>query len=628
MGEPLGQWFYSALNNVEQCRRQFAELINAKGSEVAFTTNTSSAISTIALSVPLKEGDRILVPENEFPSNYYPWINLKNKGIQCEKFRINKNIPLVETLKNLDLKGVKLISLSAVSYETGRFHEIKQFAEFCKDHGILSCVDAIQAVGAVPVDVKDWNIDFLCSGAQKWLMGPVGCGLIYCKESLLENLNVPFVGWTSVVYPETMDLGDLDFSKEMTRFEPGLPHYLAISGVKSSLSQLHELGWQSIFESIKSNTQYLQSGLKDLGLELLTGENDFTAGITSFYVPKDFNRRTIETAYNDEQVKITARNNYLRVSPHFFNTKKELDLFLNKTQKIFKRTTQIKPLVSDFSLKKEEIVELIPETNSRVLITGATGNLGRQMVRLLLKKGLELHLVDCDKVKLDKLLVELKQDNLLPNSDSKIATYDVIDFRDVLNFKKWLTQLEASHAKSFSALINCAGAVEPSLFEDLKEEHIDEMINVNFTAPLSLARSFVSKLKSNDALGVLNFVSSTGRCGSPLLSVYAASNGALWSLGESLSREYADKKLRFTTFVAPAMHSPMQKRMGRISLRFFKIYGEFNYEVAENIAQEAFHAFFISKKTTHLSKLSRLKIFINAIFPDWIDKKVKGVWRK
>ena len=128
MRRPLGDHLYQALNNLEFARRDVAEFIGAQPKEIAFTQNTSTAMSTIALSIDWKAGDRVLVGGNEFPSNFYPWTNLKHRRVEHAVFHPQANVPIIETLKQMDLKNVKAISLRAVSFETGRLYELKELA--------------------------------------------------------------------------------------------------------------------------------------------------------------------------------------------------------------------------------------------------------------------------------------------------------------------------------------------------------------------------------------------------------------------------------------------------------------------------------------------------------------------
>src|SRR6185437_661963 len=110
-------------------------------------------------------------------SNLFVWQNLERRGVECVRVILPRDVPLLETLAKQDLRKVKLVALSAVSYRTGRTHDLKALADFCRERGILTCVDAIQAIGAIPFDVRKSGIDLMATGAQKWLMGPAGCGI-------------------------------------------------------------------------------------------------------------------------------------------------------------------------------------------------------------------------------------------------------------------------------------------------------------------------------------------------------------------------------------------------------------------------------------------------------------------
>jgi selenocysteine lyase/cysteine desulfurase/short-subunit dehydrogenase len=621
MKQPLGQYFYQALNQLEFCRRDFAELVGAQAREIAFATNTSSAVSTIAMALPWQDGDKVLVADNEFPSNYYPWQNLKNRGVTCEKFHPQKDVPIVETLKKTNLKNVRLIALSAVSFETGRLYELEDFCRFCKERDIFSFVDAIQAIGAVEFSVQKTGADFMASGAQKWLMGPVGCGLIYARREHLPRLHVPYVGWTSVKYPEYFDLETLEYPDEMTRFEPGLPNYLSILGCGESLSELKELGWQNIYQRIKGNRNFLASHLQEQGLELLTGATDDSAGIVSFRLPQGWTHRDTETAYTKEKIKITTRRDYVRVSAHFFNEKKELEIFLKATEKIFHTKKGI-----GFSVAADRKPEIKISSSPRmVMITGAAGALGKAMAVEILKKGQPLHLVDVDGVGLQKFRQEMRE-----KFSSVSVHIDEVDFSSEENFSRFLTKLLQTGKKSYTGLIHCAGFLEAGLFRETRDDILRQTFEVNALAPIRLMRVFLNELidtsEENKALGILNIVSSTGRCGSPLLASYGAANAALWTLSESLGREL-EGKIPVTTFVAPAMHSPLQKRMGRVALRHFKVGKTFDYEVIEDVAAEALKTF-LQRKTVHLSGPTRMKTFINVLWPELVQRKIAQAWRK
>lgn len=619
--QPLGTHFYDTLNDIENARRLLATLMGINPKHLAFTLNTSMAISMLALSVRLKPGDVVLVPDNEFPSNYFPWLNLRNKGVICKTFTPNPAISLAEDLKQQDLSNVKLISISAVSYETGRLYELEEFVSFCRENQILSCLDAIQAIGCIPFDLGKIDPDFMCSAAQKWIMGPVGCGFLYAKPELLENLDVPYVGWTSHRFPETMALDSLEFPDEMTRFEPGLPNYLPIIGTAASLVELNSIGWDTIYNGVQNNTMYLRDSLTSAGFRLLVEDVDRVAGITSFYLPEGASSRLTGEEYDKRSIKVTARNGYVRVSPHFFNEKKELDSFLNATEAIFKtQRTVSTPTVR--SIERSNRVEPVNSDSRKIMLLGAAGNLGSRLANLLAADAHPLYLVSRDAEKLSALANDLRAKHDGLNIQTR-----AVDFSDNDAVNEFIQHLRSEGAGQYHALINSCGEFYADLFHLLPDDNLGQSLKVNVEVPGRLIHLFLNTLCSPQAHGVMNIISSTGRCGSPLLANYGASNAALWTLGETLSREWVDTDLSVTSFVAPAMHSPLQKLMGRTALRYFRIAGGFDYEEPDEVAQEALKVFWQSK-AVHVAKPSRKKLWTNALFPAIVSKRMRQAWRK
>jgi short-subunit dehydrogenase len=143
---------------------------------------------------------------------------------------------------------------------------------------------------------------------------------------------------------------------------------------------------------------------------------------------------------------------------------------------------------------------------------------------------------------------------------------------------------------------------------------------------MRLTHEFLRRLRAPGACGILNIVSSTGRCGNPLLASYSASNAALWTFSEALARELADTDIHVCTYVASAMHSPMQKRMGRLALRYFRMGGHFDFNHCEETAIEVVDVF-LERRAFFIGKASRMKIFTNALWPELISQKISKMWR-
>ncbi|MDG0817124.1 aminotransferase class V-fold PLP-dependent enzyme [Bdellovibrio svalbardensis] len=611
MQEPLGKHFYQSLNKVEMIRKELARFLGAHAGEIAFVQNTSSAVSTIALALNLQSGDKVLVPDNEFPSNYYPWKNLERFGVELVPFSIKKDQTITDALSGLDLNNVKVISVSAVSFETGKRIDLKEFADFCRRNKVYSCVDAIQAIGNTPINCREMGFDFLASGSQKWLLGSVGCGFIYARTELLETLFVPMVGWTSHRYPEYFDLTKLEFSNEMTRFEPGLPNYVPILGMGESLRLINDFGIDKVHAQIQGHLRFLNEKLTALNLELLTGEKDLTAGILCFRIPQKVDHRKVHEFFEKKKISVTVRGDYVRVSPHFFTLHSELEFFVKSVAELIE-----KPLPQAHTVTAKSAVST--SLQEPVIINGATGNLGMLVAKQFLAHDQAIFLLGRNEPKMTAFL-----HNLSAKEKALIAGSALVDFTS----EGWLQKLKSQMpAIKYSGLINASGGLTVDLLENQNEKQIREIFEVQFFAPLQLIQTYLKEWKSNSPLGVLNILSSSGRCGYPLLSTYASSHAALWTLTESLQREQAEH-VPFMTYVAQSQHSPLQKDMGRTSLRYYQIGKSFDYAIPEDVAIDVVNQFFEGE--SHKADFNlKLKLWINAIAPDFFSKQIAKAWRR
>ena len=323
------------MEDVESVRKSFARLINADVDEIAFVKNTSEGISIVANGVDWQKGDNVVVPDIEFPANVYPWWNLKRFGVETRMVRNRGGRVLFDDIVEKVDSRTRVISVSSVECNSGFRNDLKRIGAFCKDKDIFFCVDAIQSLGALPMDVKKSHIDFLAADGHKWLLSVEGCGGFYVARDALEKIHPAVVGWDSVVNAQEFMNYDFSFRPDARRFEEGSFNVLSIKALGSSLSLFHEYGMKFISRRLL--------GLGDLILEELRRRNlkvlnsiipEERSGIVSFTGAFDLER--FNCYMRNRNVLLTARDGMIRLSPHFYNTEEEVTRFFEICDEFFK----------------------------------------------------------------------------------------------------------------------------------------------------------------------------------------------------------------------------------------------------------------------------------------------------
>jgi len=313
----------------------FAKLINAKPEEIAFIENTSVGLNIAANVLHYPPGSKIVTTDLEYPSVVYPWLR-KSLGVKVHYVRnVDGKILLEDVEKAVDDKTVA-VAISHVEYVNGFRHDLRSLSEIAREHGAFLIVDAIQSAGAMQIDVKKDDVDFLMSACYKWLLSPSGAGYLYVKEELIEKFEPPFVGWASVKPEifETIDFWDiwsLRLSETASRFEVGSPSFISLIGATEALKMLLNIGIEKIEGRILKITDHLMEAVKDLGLELQTPEeSQHRSGIVNFKINKP---QEVAEKLNNKGIVVSARAHGIRVSPHFYNTEEEIEKFTEEIKK-------------------------------------------------------------------------------------------------------------------------------------------------------------------------------------------------------------------------------------------------------------------------------------------------------
>ncbi len=320
--------FHGVFNVLKETREMIASMINTSAERIGLTNNTSAGLNIIANGINWKEGDRIIVNDIEFPSNVYPFLNLKRRGVELDFINANNGRITLEQIKEKITNSTKLLAISHVQFLSGFKSDIKQISKLCKEHDVILSVDAIQSIGATSVDVTESGIDFLSSAGHKWLLSPTGTGFIYITKELQEKINLAYVSWMSVKNIFNFLEYKLDLKDTAERFEYAGFNSIGIHGLHATLKFMSSFSLDETSSHILSLTTQLIEGLKRLKLNVITpSEKIERAGIVSFTYQDS---EKVVKELEKDKIFVTNREDAVRISPHFYNTASEIDFFLDK----------------------------------------------------------------------------------------------------------------------------------------------------------------------------------------------------------------------------------------------------------------------------------------------------------
>lgn len=333
--EDYANFGFSSLEEEDYGKALFARLIGAKKEEIALVENTSVGLNIAANVLRYPPGSKVVTTDLEYPSVVYPWLR-KSLGAKVHYVKnVDGKILFEEVEKAVDDKTVAVV-VSHVEYVNGFRNDLRALSQIAHEHGAYLIVDAIQSAGAIKIDVKKDDVDFLATACYKWLLSPPGAGYLYVKEELIENFEPPFVGWASVKQEifETLDFWDiwsLKLSETASRFEVGSPSTISFVGATAAIKMLSDVGIEKIEERILKLTSHLIEGVKNLGLKLQTPEEkQHRSGIVNFQIA---NPKEVVRNLRSKGIVVSARAHGIRVSPHFYNTETEIETLVDTLRK-------------------------------------------------------------------------------------------------------------------------------------------------------------------------------------------------------------------------------------------------------------------------------------------------------
>ncbi len=313
------------IRQVEKTREMYARLINAEPNEIAFIKSTSQAISIICKGMKFRKGEKILTADVEFPANIYPWMAMTPKGVEIKFVGARDGrIDPKDIERSIDAR-TKIIALSLVEYGSGFRNYVEEIGEICKKRGIFFYLDGIQGVGAIPVDVKKFNVDFMSVAASKWLFGPQGVAILYIRKDIIDEIRYEEVSWRSVIEEESRKSYRMDSKGSARKFEGDNVNFSGIIGLGATLKFREKIGNNNIYRMLSKNVDLIFEELKRRKY-LIFGpvSRSERAGIISV-THSEFSCEELVRRLRAENIIVSIRNNHLRISPHFYQTEDELD---------------------------------------------------------------------------------------------------------------------------------------------------------------------------------------------------------------------------------------------------------------------------------------------------------------
>lgn len=311
---------------VEHVRGMVGSLMNANPDEVAFTKGTSEGLSFVANGLTWQNGDNIVTCNAEFCANIYPWEALRPRGVQIRQvLEEDGRIPLERLFESINSR-TRLVTISSVQFASGYRTDLATLGEYCQSKGVFLCVDAIQSLGAFPIDVKAMKIDFLAADGHKWLCAPEGAGVFFVRKEIQGHLMPTTIGWMSMKDALQFGKTHFEFADTARRYEAGTYNMAGIFALEGAVGLTLEIGIENIAKRLLFLTDRLTDGVRAKGYRVISSRTPTEAsGIVAFRSDvhdHDKIRAHLET---EHRIVIAVRSGRLRASPHFYNTEREID---------------------------------------------------------------------------------------------------------------------------------------------------------------------------------------------------------------------------------------------------------------------------------------------------------------
>ncbi len=306
---------------IDRLRESAARLIGAGAGEIAILKNTSEGLSFVAGGLDWQAGDNVVTTALEFPSNWTPWKRLEARGVEC---RVAPS-PAVTDIEPLLDARTRVVTVSSVAFHNGFVADLDAIGALCAPRNILFCVDAIQSVGVLPIDVERSRIDFLAADGHKWMCGPEGAAIFYVRAGRRDLLTVLESGWTNVERGGKFIGCGTEWLPDARRFEAGSLNTNGIYGLRAAIDLLQEVGIDAVAERAIAVATLLADALESHGWNVAS-PRPLQSPIVGATPPSGEKSLLGWHRHLEERGIVTApREGLLRFSPHFYNDAADVD---------------------------------------------------------------------------------------------------------------------------------------------------------------------------------------------------------------------------------------------------------------------------------------------------------------
>ncbi len=312
----------------EAVREAIARFLGAHRDEIAFVRSTSHGLALVAEGIDWRAGDNVVTASCEFPANVYPWMNLARRSVETRLVAPKEGEIRIDDIRAKMDGRTRVLSLSWVEYQDGFRNDLAVLGSLCRERDVLFCVDGIQGVGSLPLDLSGLPVDFLAADGHKWLLAPEGIGFLYLSRRVMHRVHPVIVGWHSV--KNALVFEDLDFTlrDDARKFEEGSAPFMGIFALGAAFDLLAEVGPERVWEQIRDLNDLAAKGLQARGYEILSPMADATrSGILTFRSEHHSNDALFQHLSRG-QIVCAVRGGGIRISPHFYNSQEDIERFL------------------------------------------------------------------------------------------------------------------------------------------------------------------------------------------------------------------------------------------------------------------------------------------------------------